>query len=78
MLGCSTPLCELLWISTRVWVLRHVAMGYHVHVTRLLSLTWSSVGEFFPGSRDHTEAGVKIRSRAFLTCEPPAVPSFVP
>lgn len=54
----------------RVWILRHVAMGYSVHLQRLLgTLTWGLYPYLINGYTDHTLEGSRLRSRVFASCE---------
>ncbi|CAB1096874.1 unnamed protein product [Ectocarpus sp. CCAP 1310/34] len=50
----------------RVWMLRHVAMGYSVHMQRLLGhLTWWIFPLLMPGYTDLTNDGMELRARVF-------------
>lgn len=50
----------------RVWILRHVAMGYSVHLQRLLGgLTWNVFPYIIDGYNDHTLEGSRLRSTVF-------------
>lgn len=53
----------------RLWILRHIAVGYASHLQRLLGLSWKFLGSVVPGYNDHTEAGSDLRGRIFMTCE---------
>lgn len=54
----------------RVWILRHVAMGYSVHLQRLLGgLTWNVFPYIIDGYNDHTLEGSRLRSTVFGSCE---------
>ncbi|CAM9434853.1 unnamed protein product [Scytosiphon promiscuus] len=51
----------------RVWVLRHVAMGYSAHVQRLLAvLSWWALPLVVPGYTDLTTEGALLRSDIFM------------
>ncbi|CAN0001710.1 unnamed protein product [Ectocarpus sp. 4 AP-2014] len=50
----------------RVWILRHVAMGYSVHLQRLLGhLTWWMFPLLMPRFTDLTNDGMELRARVF-------------
>ncbi|CAM9434711.1 unnamed protein product [Scytosiphon promiscuus] len=52
--------------SHRVWMLRHVAMGYSVHMQRLLGiLSWWVFPHIIPGYSDHSEEGSRKRTIVF-------------
>ncbi|CAM9745554.1 unnamed protein product [Laminaria digitata] len=52
----------------RVWILRHVAMGYSVHLQRLMgSLTWNVFPYLISGYNDHTLEGSRLRSIVFFS-----------
>ena len=54
----------------RVWILRHLAMGYSVHLLRVLGpLTFDVLPTLIPGYTDHTPEGFRLRSIVFGTCE---------
>lgn len=55
----------------RVWMLRHVAMGYSVHMQRLFGyLTWWALPRFLPSSyTEFTQEGANLRSDVFSYCE---------
>lgn len=62
----STSVCE----PYRVWMLRHVAMGYSTHLQRLLGgLTWGVFPYLIDGYKDHTLEGSHLRSIVFESCE---------
>lgn len=51
-------------------MLRHVAMGYSVHLQRLLgSLTWNALPYLVKGYKDHTLEGSRLRTVVFESCE---------
>ncbi|CAM9174680.1 unnamed protein product [Laminaria digitata] len=53
----------------RVWILRHVAMGYTVHLLRVLGpLTFGFCPSLIPGYTDHTPEGFRLRSLVFGSC----------
>lgn len=58
-----------LFLSSRLWILRHIAVGYASHLQRLMGLSWKFLGGVVPGYNDHTEAGSDLRGRIFMTCE---------
>ncbi|CAM9951603.1 unnamed protein product [Ectocarpus sp. 12 AP-2014] len=50
----------------RVWMLRHVAMGYSVHMQRLLGhLTWWMFPLLMPRFTELTNDGMELRARVF-------------
>ncbi|CAN0143557.1 unnamed protein product [Ascophyllum nodosum] len=50
----------------RVWMLRHVAMGYTVHLQRVLGhVTWWMLPHTLPGYSDHTQEGYQKRTFVF-------------
>ncbi|CAM9427008.1 unnamed protein product, partial [Hapterophycus canaliculatus] len=50
----------------RMWMLRHVAMGYSVHLQRLLGhLTWWIFPLVVPGYSDLTKEGAEMRATVF-------------
>ncbi|CBJ26363.1 conserved unknown protein [Ectocarpus siliculosus] len=52
----------------RVWMLRHVAMGYSVHMQRLLGhLTWWMFPLLMPGYTDFTNGGKELRANVFIS-----------
>ncbi|CAM9951671.1 unnamed protein product [Ectocarpus sp. 12 AP-2014] len=52
----------------RVWMLRHVAMGYSVHMQRLLGhLTWWMFPLLMPGYTDLTKDGKELRANVFIS-----------
>lgn len=58
-------------VNLRVWMLRHVAMGYSVHMQRLFGyLTWWALPLFMPSEYiDLTPEGANLRSDVFTACE---------
>ena len=62
----------------RVWMLRHLAMGYSVHLLRVLGpLTFKTLPALIPGYTDHTQEGLRLRSIVFGSCEMHAFGSFL-
>ncbi|CAM9576177.1 unnamed protein product [Pylaiella littoralis] len=50
----------------RLWMLRHVAMGYSVHMQRLLGyLSWWVLPLVVPGYSDLTQEGAQLRADVF-------------
>ncbi|CAB1096873.1 unnamed protein product [Ectocarpus sp. CCAP 1310/34] len=50
-------------------MLRHVAMGYSVHMQRLLGhLTWWIFPLLMPGYTDLTKDGKELRANVFISC----------
>lgn len=51
-------------------MLRHVAMGYSVHLLRVLGpLTFGFCPALIPGYTDHSPEGIRLRSLVFESCE---------
>lgn len=51
-------------------MLRHVAMGYSVHLLRVLGpLTFVFCPALVPGYTDHSHEGLRVRSLVFGSCE---------
>lgn len=51
-------------------MLRHVAIGYSVHMQRVLGyLTWWVFPLVVPGYTDLTSEGAELRSNVFLSCK---------
>ena len=51
-------------------MLRHVAMGYTVHLQRVLGhVTWWMLPHTLPGYSDHTQEGYQKRTFVFKLCE---------
>lgn len=71
-IGVRTPSLppRLLSLSQRVWILRHVAMGYSVHLQRLLAIpTYWILPFVVPGYTALTSKGALLRGDALLMCE---------
>ena len=65
-----TPPDGSLAFSPRVWVLRHVAMGYSVHLQRLLAFpTYSIYPYLVPGYTELSANGALLRGDSLLMCE---------
>lgn len=67
----ALPLSPALQIvANRLWMLRHVAMGYSVHMQRLLGyLSWWLFPIIVPGYTDLTQEGAQMRADVFGLCE---------
>lgn len=54
----------------RVWILRHVAMGYSVHLQRFfINCSLGYVARTVPNYHDITEEGSDVRGFVFSMCE---------